>query len=324
VTRDRTADCERGPRAWHSVPVVSTAEQAPSLSVASGLLRTARPKQWLKNILVFMAPAAGGVITEGPVVWRTLLAFVAFCLVASGTYFLNDANDVEADRRHPKKRLRPMAAGAFSVTTGRVCSVVLILAGIGVAAIGGRWEFPVVVAIYAANTTLYSLKLKHVPVFDILSVAAGFLLRAIGGGVATGIPLSDWFLTVASFGSLFIVVGKRFDEHRATATSVDGTTRHVLKVYTESYLRYVRSVATGGVLLSYCLFAFEKADAAPHGGPWFQLSIVPFLAAILKYELDVESGQGETPEDVLLGDRTLVACGAAWTALFLAGVYLTH
>ena len=294
------------------------------MSVASGLLRTARPKQWLKNVLVLMAPAAGGALTEGPVLVRTALAFVAFCLAASGTYFLNDAHDVEADRRHPRKRLRPMAAGVFSPTTGRIVGVLLLLAGLGVSIVGGRWELLLVVAVYVLNTTLYSLKLKHVPVFDILSVAAGFLLRAIAGGAATGIPLSDWFLTVASFGSLFIVVGKRFDEHRATATSVDGHVRHVLTVYTESYLRYVRSVATGGVLLAYCLFAFEKAHAAPDGGPWFQLSIVPFAAAILRYELDVESGQGETPEDVLLGDRTLVGCGVVWAALFVAGVYLTH
>lgn len=291
--------------------------------MAAGLVRTARPKQWLKNLLVFMAPAAGGTLTEGPAITRTLVAFVAFCLVSSGTYFLNDANDVEADRRHAKKRLRPMAAGVFTPTTGRLVGVALLLVGLAISSLTGRWELVAVVALYVANTTLYSLRLKQVPVFDILSVAAGFLLRAIAGGAATGIELSDWFLTVASFGSLFIVVGKRFDEHRATATSVDGHVRHVLTVYTEAYLRYVRSVATGGVLLAYCLFAFEKANQAHHGGPWFQLSIVPFLAAILKYELNVESGQGETPEDILLSDRTLVLCGAAWLALFLAGVYLT-
>ena len=294
------------------------------MSVTSGLIRTARPKQWLKNVLVFMAPAAGGTLADGPVAVRALLAFAAFCLVASGTYFLNDAHDVDADRRHATKRNRPMAAGAFSVTTGRLCGIVLLALGLAVSLVGGRWELLVVVALYVANTTLYSLKLKHVPVLDILSVAAGFLLRAIGGGAATGIELSNWFLTVASFGSLFIVVGKRFDEHRATATSVDGHVRHVLTVYTEGYLRYVRSVATGAVLLAYCLFAFEKAAVAPQGGPWFQLSIIPFVAAILRYELDVESGQGESPEDVILGDRTLLACGAVWLALFLAGVYLTH
>ena len=292
------------------------------MSVTSGLVRTARPKQWLKNVLVFMAPAAGGALTDGPVALRALGAFAAFCLVASGTYFLNDAHDVDADRRHARKRHRPMAAGVFSVTTGRFWGVLLLLLGLALSLVV-RWELLVVVALYVANTTLYSLKVKHVPVFDILSVAAGFLLRAIGGGAATGVELSNWFLTVASFGSLFIVVGKRFDEHRATATSVDGHVRHVLTVYTEGYLRYVRSVATGAVLLAYCLFAFEKANVAPEGGPWFQLSIIPFVAAILRYELDVESGQGESPEDVLLGDRTLLACGAVWAALFLAGVYFT-
>lgn len=292
-------------------------------SVVSGLVQTARPRQWLKNVLVFMAPAAGGALTDGPVLLRAVLAFVAFCLVASGTYFLNDAHDIDADRRHPTKRRRPMAAGVFSPSTGRLVGVFLLAAGLAVSCTG-HWELVVVVALYVVNTTLYSLKLKRVPVFDILSVAAGFLLRALAGGAATGVPLSDWFLIVASFGSLFIVVGKRFDEHRATATSVDGHVRHVLTIYTESYLRYVRSVATAGVLVAYCLFAFEKANATPDSGLWFQLSIVPFAAAILRYELDVEAGQGETPEDVLLGDRTLVLCGIVWLGLFLAGVYLSR
>lgn len=293
------------------------------MTFATGLLRTARPKQWAKNVLVFVAPAAGGVLVHADVLLQVLLAFAAFCLVSSGTYFLNDAGDVDADRRHPTKRNRPMAAGVFSVTSGRLVGVALIALGLGLAACGDRWELVVVVGIYVVNTTAYSLRLKQVPIFDILSVAAGFLLRAIGGGAATGVPLSNWFLIVASFGSLFIVVGKRFDEHRAMATSIDGHVRHVLTVYTESYLLYLRSVSTGAVLVSYCLFAFEKAGATDGGFPWYQLSIAPFVAAILKYALITESGHGESPEDVLLGDRTLLVAGVVWTALFLGGVYLS-
>lgn len=304
--------------------MVATTDQATgSVSVGRGLLKTARPKQWVKNILVLAAAAAGGRLFDPSTLLQVLIAFTVFSLVSSGSYFLNDASDVAADRRHPKKRARPMAAGVFSPTLGRVIGVILVACGLGIAAVAARREFVVVVALYVVNTMAYSLKLKHIPIFDILSIAAGFLLRAIGGAAATGILLSNWFLTVASFGSLFIVVGKRFDEHRTMSTSLDGHVRHVLTVYTESYLRYLRSVSTGAVLVSYCLFAFEKVHTAGGGFPWYQLSILPFVAAILKYSLLVESGQGETPEDVLLGDRGLVFAGVLWAGLFICGVYFS-
>ena len=168
------------------------------------LLRTARPRQWVKNVLVAAAPGAAGVLTHGSALWRTAVAFVAFTLAASGTYFLNDSFDVEADRRHPTKRRRPIAAGEVPVRTAQVVGGFLIAAAIGVG-FAATWRLSVVIAVYVALTTSYSIWLKHQAVIDLGAVAAGFVLRMIGGAVAVHVPISNWFLIVASFGSLFVV-----------------------------------------------------------------------------------------------------------------------
>ncbi|MGX7681451.1 decaprenyl-phosphate phosphoribosyltransferase [Jatrophihabitans sp. DSM 45814] len=286
-----------------------------------GLWQAARPKQWAKNVLVFAAAGAAGQLGHFDYAWRSGVAFVAFCLAASGTYYLNDAADVDSDRRHPTKRLRPMAAGVFSPNTGRMVGAGLMLLSLLVASACLRWQLVVIVAIYIANTTAYSKWLKHMPVYDILSVAGGFLLRAIAGGAATGLVLSDWFLTVASFGSLFMVAGKRYAEHTALAESEDGHVRAVMKHYTASYLGYVRTVASSALLVSYCLFAFQKAEATPGHFPWYQLSAVPFVAAVFRYALLLEGGKGENPEDVVFGDRSLLVLGLCWIALFAGATY---
>ncbi|MEO7555949.1 MAG: decaprenyl-phosphate phosphoribosyltransferase, partial [Acidimicrobiales bacterium] len=180
-------------------------------SLLWGLVRTARPKQWLKNVLVFAAPGAAGVIGEARPLRNTLIALVAFCAAASGTYFLNDAADVESDRRHPTKRRRPVAAGVVPVTTARIVGAALLAGGVGVA-FTARWQLGLTIVVYAVLTSLYSGILKHIAVVDIVAVAAGFVLRAVAGAAATGVPISNWFFIVASFGALFMVGGKRLAE----------------------------------------------------------------------------------------------------------------
>ncbi len=283
-----------------------------------GLVRTARPKQWAKNVLVFGAPGAAGVLFEATPLRQTLLAFIAFCLAASGTYFINDAADVEADRNHPTKSSRPIAAGIVDVPLAWWLGGLLIAAGIGLA-FAARWPLAVTVAAYVVLTTLYSMKLKHIAVVDIVAVAFGFVLRAIAGATATGVPISNWFFIVASFGSLFIVAGKR---HAEGVEVGDGSAevRSTLGEYSIEYLAYLRTVSTSAVLVAYCLWAFEKAAAASHADPWYQLSILPFVLGILRYALLVDQGQGAAPEDVVFGDRTLQIIGVVWIIVFGIGV----
>jgi decaprenyl-phosphate phosphoribosyltransferase len=291
----------------------------PTPSLLAGLVRTARPKQWMKNVLVVAAPAAAGVLDTPSVIVDTIIAFVAFSLAASGTYFLNDAFDVEADRRHAKKRFRPIAAGVVPVGTARVVGVGLLVAGIAIS-FAANWRLALVIAIYIAFTTTYSAWLKHVAVIDLGMVAAGFVLRLIAGAVAVDVKISVWFIVVGSFGSLFMVAGKRHAEHLELGVARAGH-RATLEEYSVEYLGYVRSVSSGVAMVAYCLWAFDNT-IHQNGIVWFEVSIVPFVLAFLRYALLIERGQGGAPEDVVLADRPLLVLGALWVVIVAIGLYV--
>ena len=305
------------------IPVAARPEDEaparPRRSMLHALLVEARPKQWVKNVLVVAAPAAAGVLGEGSAIFDTFIAFVAFCLAASGTYFLNDSFDVEADRLHAKKRFRPIAAGEVPVPTARVIGVLLIACGIAIGFVTG-WKLPVVIATYIAFTTTYSIWLKHVAVVDLGMVAAGFVLRLIAGATAVDVPISVWFFIVGSFGSLFMVAGKRHAEHLDLGSERAGH-RATLSEYSLEYLGYVRSVASGVTMVGYCLWAFEKSTGKA-GVPWYELSIVPMVLAVLRYALLVERGEGGAPEDLVLRDRPLQVMGVLWVILVGIGLYV--
>ena len=310
-------------RPVNSVSRVSSAAADPPLAgwrstLPGGLLRTARPKQWIKNVLVFAAPGAAGVLGHSRPLLRSLLAFVVFTLVASGIYFLNDTRDLDADRLHPRKRYRPVAAGVVSVTLARVVGLGLVAASLGLSAILG-WRLVLVIVIYLAVQIAYTMWLKHEPILDLAAVASGFVLRAIAGGVAVPVPISEWFLIVATFGSLFMVTGKRDAEHVAMEGD-GGAHRATLAVYTPTFLRSILLTASTVTITAYCLWAFENQKAVHHG-IWFQLSIVPFVLAMLRYGFLLDQGHGGQPEDVVLGDRTLQVLAVMWVVVFALGVY---
>ncbi len=288
------------------------------MGAVGALVRTARPKQWIKNVLVFAAAAFSGNLDEADVLWPTLVTFVAFCLASAGTYFVNDAADVEADRRHPKKRSRPIAAGLLSTRLGFGVGAALMAVGIGLG-FAVQWRVGVVIAVYLAITAAYTVWLKHEPVLDLFAVATGFVLRAIAGGVATDIALSNWFLIIVSAGSLFIVTSKRSAEHEQVG--VDAGSRGVLARYPASYLAFVRAASAASAGLAHCLWSFERSEAAGSSFPWFELSTVPFVVALFRYAYMVDIGHGSSPEDVILGDRTLQAVIAVWLALVAFGIY---
>ena len=175
-------------------------------SLIGGIIRELRPKQWMKNVLVFAAPAAAGVIDQRTELLHAIGAFACFCAAASATYLFNDISDVESDRRHPTKRERPIAAGIVPVPVATVLAIVLLACGVGGAFLIRR-DFGFTLLAYLALTTCYTVWLKHIAVLDIISVAAGFVLRAIGGATASSVPMSEWFFMVTCFGALFMVAG---------------------------------------------------------------------------------------------------------------------
>jgi len=310
-----------------------SSSEPPSTSLVRGLVKEARPKQWAKNVLVFVAPAAAGQLNplDGMYPLRlAVLAFVAFCMVSSATYMVNDILDVESDRAHPKKRHRPIAAGVVPVPTAAVVAAVLFVGGVAIAlfnrGFGGspNWALAGVVAGYAVLTTLYSFWLKKIAVIDLVVLSAGFILRLLGGAYATGVDVSDWFLVISLFGSLFIAAAKRHAEAEELGDQAS-ILRPTLGEYSIEYLGFARSVAAAGTIISYCLWAVEAGSegaAAAVSTPWAQLSIVPMLIAVLRYALLVDQGKGSAPEDVILHDRQMQLMGVLLVLCIFVGVYL--
>ena len=301
-----------------SLPDAPDLAPIPTRSAVAALVVALRPRQWLKNVLVFAAPLAAGTILEPDVLLPSLMAFVAFCLMSSATYLVNDLKDVEADRAHPVKRARPIAAGQVAPGTAVAAAAVLAVMSLALALWVNVGLFGVVLA-YALFTLSYSLLLKHEPVIELALLAMGFLLRAIAGGVAAELPISRWFLIVAGFGSLFMASGKRFSElERSLRNGAGSPVRRSLAGYTPGYLRFVWGTSAAVAITAYCLWAFE-VGLAESSFPFAEWSVLPFVLAIMRYAVDVDRGDAEAPEDVVLHDRILLAMGAAWLVLFGLG-----
>lgn len=284
----------------------------------TGLVRAMRPRQWVKNVLVLAAPFAGGVIFQLHVLLAVGIAFLAFSMAAAGVYLINDVQDIEADRAHPTKRNRPIAAGVVAPRLAVAAAGVLFVAALAISFVASA-DLAMVTAIYIAVQLSYCWWLKHQPVVDISIVASGFLLRAIAGGAAAQIALSQWFLLTTAFGSLFMVAGKRYAEIRL-AERTGAKIRKSLERYTSSYLRFVWTLSATGVIMTYGSWAFQLSQA--NHSHWPVISLVPFVIAILRYAVDVDGGNGGEPEEIALGDRVLQVLGACLVLTLIAAVYL--
>jgi decaprenyl-phosphate phosphoribosyltransferase len=288
--------------------------------LARSLFEAVRVRQWPKNGLVIAAPLAAGVLFRPDVLLDTLVALTAFLLASSGTYLLNDVGDVDHDRLHPHKRYRPIARGDVPIVVAAVTGVVLLLAAVLLPLLTGYYALAGCIATYIVLTCLYSRWLKHEPVVDLVIVAVGFLLRAMAGGLAAGLELSPWFLTVASFGSLYVVAGKRYSE-LVNLGEEGPSMRPCLQGYSASYLRFVWTVAAGVLVAAYCLWAFEVSGAGgSHASPpWLAFSVAPFVVAVLRYTLAIDRGAAGAPEEIVLRDRGLQIIGLVWLVVFSVG-----
>ncbi|MFF9275244.1 decaprenyl-phosphate phosphoribosyltransferase [Streptomyces griseosporeus] len=289
-------------------------------ALLTGLLRTARPKQWVKNVLVVAAPAAAGRLFAPGTLTRLALLFALFTACAAAVYLVNDARDADADRAHPTKRHRPVAAGQVPVPVAYTAGGTLAVLAPAAAA----WlTTPAVAALllaYVGIQLAYCLSLKHVLVVDLVVVTTGFLMRAAVGGLALGIPLSRWFLITTGFGALFMVAAKRYSE-AVQPSAQGGATRALLTEYTPGYLRFVWQLAAGVAVLGYCLWALEEGGVPDTSVlPWRQLSVVAFVLAVLRYAVFADRGTAGEPEEVVLGDRALALIGLAWLIMYALAV----
>ncbi|MHA2790004.1 decaprenyl-phosphate phosphoribosyltransferase [Corynebacterium sp. S7] len=307
----------------HTEGVEYNRKKQPPKNLLDAMIKGLRPKQWVKNVLVVAAPlAAGAEAFNSRTLLDVALAFVVFCLAASSIYLVNDARDVESDREHPTKRYRPIASGMLPINLAYAMAVVLIILAIGLSFLATSGAaLATVVGVYIALQLGYCFGWKHIPVIDIALVSSGFMLRAMAGGVAAGIELSQWFLLVAAFGSLFMASGKRYAE-LLLSERTGAKIRKALQGYTPTYLRFVWTLAATAVVMSYALWAFELASVPGPGSLWYQISLVPFVIAILRYAADVDRGQGGAPDEIALSDRVLQLLAVAWLACIVMAVYV--
>ncbi|HUE28942.1 MAG TPA: decaprenyl-phosphate phosphoribosyltransferase [Solirubrobacteraceae bacterium] len=288
-------------------------------------LVTMRPRQWIKNLLVIAAAGAAGALGHDDVPVRVGLAFVAFCLLASGIYAINDVRDADEDRLHPRKRFRPVAAGELNPRAAMALGAALIIGGVALCA-AIRPLLAVVGAGYVAITLSYTLVWRHVLLLDIVAIAAGFVLRAVAGGVAAPVTLSRWFVLVVTFAAVFVAAGKRQAELRRTEAlppgalaAAPGHRRRVLEGYTKSRLRVILILSAAATLFAYGVWALVIPDI--DGIPWRPLTILPLAAALIRYGMLIGAGKGEAPDELVLRDRPLLLAGIAWLVLFALGVH---
>jgi decaprenyl-phosphate phosphoribosyltransferase len=289
---------------------------------ARALVTLSRPRQWLKNVLVLAAPIAAGRILEPATLSRALLALVAFTLVAAGVYWINDALDAPTDRLHPTKRHRPVASGQVSRAAALSGGLALELGALLLAWASVGPALAAVLCTYAVLQLAYSVQVKRVPVAELMIVASGFVIRALAGGVATDITLSEWFLIVTTFGALFVVAGKRYAESIAMG-ELAGEHRAVLERYPQAFLQQVVGVCLAVTLLAYCLWAFRTSTliTGPTPSLWVALSVVPVTLIALRYLLLVAAGRTGEPEDLLLRDPVTAIGVVAAIVMVLLGLY---
>lgn len=304
-----------------NIAVSDTAQrvQAAEHSTSLKLLTSLRPDQWTKNFIIFAALIFGQRLFDPTAVARALGTFAAFCGLSGAVYLINDIADREQDRWHPVKRIRPIASGALSVRTALSAASIIGSIGLG-------WSFwistrlGVVALTYLALLTTYSMFLKHVVILDVLTIAVGFVLRAVAGAVAVAVPISDWLLVCTILLALFMALSKRRHELVLLAEDATGH-RPILEEYSPYLLDQMIGVVTASTVVSYILYTTDAETAARFGTRLLGLTIPLPLYGIFRYLYLVHQRGGGTPSELFLTDRPLVVCVALWALAVVLIIY---
>jgi 4-hydroxybenzoate polyprenyltransferase len=306
------------PQVIEAVTMAASRDRSRSRGLASGIVRGLRPAQWIKNGLVFAALVFGGKLLEPDAVARAVAAAIWFSLLSSGFYLINDVRDRHADRLHPVKRLRPVAAGELAPSSAFACGVLLVVGAIaGSASLGGG--FLLVMLAYATLMTAYNLGLKQIVILDVFAIASGFALRAVGGAVAVDVSISPWLLVCTMLLALLLGFGKRRQE--LMSLDLAGRHRANLETYTGQMLDQAVAVAATGTLLAYAVYTFNSESVAFDHRMMVTIPIVAF--GIFRYLFLVYGrGLGGEPETLLLTDRTLLGAVVTWGLASVVLFYL--
>ncbi|MFI5265236.1 MAG: decaprenyl-phosphate phosphoribosyltransferase [Candidatus Levyibacteriota bacterium] len=303
------------------------------------IIKLVRPRQWMKNVALFAAPTFGGQLFKGNVLMGVFLGFAAFCLLASATYVINDLFDVEKDKLHPFKRFRPIAAGNISKNQAYVLIAVLIFGAFIIS-----WQisgaFLLIAIFYLILQLSYSLLFKSLVIFDILFIAIGYILRVLAGEVISGYHISVWLLLTTVSLSLFLAVGKRRSEltllRNVTGAHITDV-RKSLSHYSDRLLEAYTMMFATSTLIFYALFTFLEASNGirvpeillPEFLPdyfqrkWLMITIIPVIYGVMRYIQDIyEKSEGESPDRVLLTDKSLLAAVILWGILVIFVIYV--
>jgi 4-hydroxybenzoate polyprenyltransferase len=300
--------------------VASPDGAADGRSVVSLLIRSLRPEQWTKNLIVFAGLIFGRELFDPSSLVRTLSAFAVYCVLSGVVYTVNDIMDREADRRHPLKMLRPIASGALSPRLAGTVAAILAAAALIGSFMLGFW-FGAVALTYLVLQTLYSGPLKHIVILDVLTIAIGFVLRAVAGAVVIDVPISHWLLIVTILLALFLTLSKRRHELVMLA---DGATQHrpILGEYSPYLLDQMISVVTASTLVAYTFYCISPETVQKFGSDRLGLTIPFPLYGIFRYLYLVHRREGGgSPSQMLLNDRPLLVCVAFWVVAVVVIVY---
>jgi len=302
-------------------PIINPADitlPPPARGSAGDWVRLARPRQWIKNLVVFAGLLFTGRVAEPRDVLAVAGLFLIFCAISAAGYIINDVLDCRLDLEHPTKRQRPIASGRIRTGPAVAVAVALLVIGMAGAALLG-WAVALVTLGYLALTVLYSVVLKHRVIVDLLSIAAGFLLRALAGTACLGVELSPWLFVCLSFLSLMLGLGKR--RHEIGLLNRDAVNhRPVLSQYSRSYIDQMLMMMAASSIITYSIYTIQSDTALEHPGLVYTVPFV--LYAIMRYVYLVQHFErGGQPEEIFLSDRpmglTIALWGLAVVAIFL-------
>jgi 4-hydroxybenzoate polyprenyltransferase len=291
----------------------------PLIRTLKGLLITARPRQWTKNVFVFAALVFVGELTNLNLFARTIAAFILFCAMSSAVYFINDLADIEKDRRHPRKRLRPLASGQLAPMTATAAAVVLVAVTLPLAFILNL-GFGLIALAYFGLNLAYSFYLKNLVIIDVMSVAAGFVLRAVAGAEVIQVPISPWLYVCTTLLALFISFSKRRHELLLLEGSANQH-RQILDDYTIHLLDEFNAVVASTTIIAYSLYTFSAPNLPTNHN---MMLTIPFvLYGIFRYMYLIHrKNEGGSPEEVLLKDRPFLVNMMLWGVAVIAVLYV--
>ena len=291
-----------------------------SVRVARALMRCMRPHQWVKNLLVFGGLLFSQRLTDPVAVLLSVHAFLLFCFAASSIYLLNDVQDRDEDRRHPEKRLRPIASGEVSSAAAIAAMLVLAFGSLGSAFLINR-SFGVLLCLYFAMNVAYTVRLKHVVILDVMLIAFGFVLRAVGGAIAIGQPASSWLILCTMTLALLVGFGKRRNE-LAVLQGEAANHRSNLDEYSLPFLDVMMTISAAAAVIMYTLYAAAAAHFRKDNAPMLVLTTPFVIYGIFRYLYLVhrQSGGGD-PSKLFVSDRAFLINGVLWVLACCFAIY---